>query len=637
MRFMNPVLVGRVAAFLFLSIGLAGRVPAAASGAAGGLNVLLITVDTLRYDRISFLSPRFVKTPNMDALAAKSLVFANAYAHSTLTRPSHANIMTGTTPLSHGVSDNPGFRLEKRYPTLAESFKSAGYATGAFIGAFVLDSQFGLDRGFDFYDDMHGQSAIVERRADLVVGSAVAWISGQPENWFAWVHLFDPHDPYDPPEPYQSEYRKDPYSGEVAYMDAQIGRLLQSLEKNGQMGRTVILLTSDHGEALGDKGEESHGFFAYNPVIHIPLFVYYPGVGNKTVAANVGHFDIFPTLCALAGIPIPESVQGESLLPIAGGRSRKEPAIYFESLSPSFFLEAAPLQGFVEGKTKFIDLPIKEVYDVTADPGEENNLAATTDLAPLRATLDRLRKDLKGKGTRQDLQGKDIRPLMESLGYLSGKAKSKKGYTQADDLKTLLPLIAQMHIAVNEFKAGKPDPALAKIRNIIRIRPSYTTAYQAAAIICRSAGRIDDARTFLRDGLDKNPDNLLLLTDLAVTLIQAKQPAEASELLEVVVERDEDNPEYQNYLGRAYMDQGALVKAEDRFKRALSLDPDMVEAFNNLGYLNLILYVQRKDAKRYEAAVANFDKALSHNPNLASAVKGKAAAAEAKAKKSGID
>ncbi|MBN1938000.1 MAG: sulfatase-like hydrolase/transferase [Candidatus Aminicenantes bacterium] len=617
--------------FLFF----AGAVSAPASEPvpppAGGFNVLLITVDTLRSDRVSALSSRFVKTSNLDALAGKSLVFANAYAHSTLTRPSHANIMTGTTPLFHGVSDNPGFRLEKRYPVLAESLKTAGYATGAFIGAFILDSQFGLDRGFDFYDDMHGQSAIVERRAEQVVASAVDWISGRTDKWFAWIHLFDPHDPYDPPEPFKSQYAKDPYSGEVAYTDAQIGVLVESLEKRGLMDKTVIVLTSDHGEALGDKGEETHGFFAYNPVIRIPLFVYYPGVGNKTVAANVGHFDIFPTICSLTGAPVPESVQGESLLPIAGGRARKEPAIYFESLSPSFFLEAAPLQGFIEGKVKFIDLPIKEVYDVVADPGEENNLAPMTDLAPLRATLDRLRKQLKGKGTRQDLQGKDIRPLMESLGYLSGKSKTKKGYTQADDLKTLLPLIAQMHIAVNEFKAGKPDPALAKIRNITRIRPSYTTAYQAAAIICRDLGRLDKAEEFLRNGLEINPDNLLLLTDLGVTLIRAKKPAEASALLELVVERDEDNPEYQNYLGRAYMDLGELAKAEERFKKALSLDSDMVEAFNNLGYVNLIFYVQRKDPKRYEAAIANFDKALSHNPALASALKGKAAAAEAKA------
>ncbi len=376
------------------------------------------------------------------------------------------------------------------------------------------------------------------------------------------------------------------------------------------MEKTVIVLTSDHGEALGDKGEETHGFFAYNPVIHIPLFVYYPGVGNKTVAANVGHFDIFPTVCALAGVPIPESVQGESLLPITGGRARREPAIYFESLSPSFFLEAAPLQGFVEGKTKFIDLPIKEVYDVTADPDEERNLASTTNLASLSATLDRLRKDLKGKGTKQDLEGKDIRPLMESLGYLSGKAKSRKNYTQADDLKTLLPLIAQMHIAVNEFKSGKPDPALAKIRNIIRIRPSYTTAYSAAAIINRNLGKFDQAMAVLRNGLDKNPDNLLFLSDLGVTLIQAKKPAEAAELLEVCRRPGPKQPGIPE-LSRAglYGIRSHRPRPKTHFKKALALDPDMVEAFNNLGYLNLIRYVQRKEAKFYEAAVANFDKA----------------------------
>jgi len=616
--------------FLFTPDGVSA---APVSGDSSGLNVLIITIDTLRYDRISAFSAKYAKTPAIDGLVSKSLVFTDAYAHSTLTRPSHANIMTGTTPLYHGVSDNPGFRLEKRYPTMAETFKAAGYETGAFVGAFILDSQFGLDRGFDFYDDMHGQSEIVERRADQVIVSALKWIGGRKGKWYAWVHLFDPHDPYDPPEPFKTQYRKDPYSGEVAFTDAQLGFLFDTLQKAGLMDNTVIVLTSDHGEALGDKGEETHGFFAYNAVLHVPLILYYPGAGHKTVEAAVGHYDIFPTVCGLARVPVPESVQGESLLPIAGGRARTDPAIYFESLSPSFFLQAAPLQGFIEGDRKFIDLPIKEVYDMAADPAEERNLAPTTDLAPLSATLERLKKELKGKGTKQDLQGKDIRPLMESLGYLSGKAKTKKAYTQADDEKTLLPLIAQMHIAVNEFKAGKPDPALAKIRNIIRIRPSYTTAYSAAAIMERDRGRFDEALAFLRDGLDKNPDNLLLLADMGVTLIQAKKPAEAIDLLKLCVERDENNPEYQNYLGRAYLDAGEVVPARERFDKALALDPDMVEALNNLGYVNLIVFIRTKEAKYYEASISYFDKALSHNPRLSSALKGKAKADETKAKK----
>jgi arylsulfatase A-like enzyme/Tfp pilus assembly protein PilF len=601
---------------------------------AKGANVLLITVDTLRFDRVGVNSSKYVKTPNIDALAGRSLVFSNAYAHSTLTRPSHANILTGTTPLYHGVSDNPGFRLESRYPTLAESFKTAKYRTGAFIGAFILDSQFGLDRGFDVYDDMHGQSALVERSAERVIRPALDWIAGQREKWFCWIHLFDPHDPYNPPDPYKKLYASDPYSGEVAYVDAQLGVLFEELRKRGTLDNTVVVLTSDHGEALGDKGEERHGFFAYDAVLHVPLIVSYPGAESKTIRENAGHTDIFPTICDLVGLPVPDQIQGESLLPIAGGVARKNPSIYFESLSPSFFLEAAPLRGFIRGNLKFIDQPLKEVYDLAADPGEEKNLAATMNLAPLLENLEMLKKGLKGKGTKQDLEGKnqDIRPLMESLGYLSGTGSSKKSYGTGDDLKSLQPLIAQFHAAVREAETGKTASALAKLTNILRIRPTYVSAYSAVAQINVGLGKIDQALVVLRNGLDRNPESLHLMADYGETLLRARKFADAVEPLKVCVDRDRSNPEYANYLGRAYMESGDFKRAEVQFEKALALDPEMVEAFNNLGYLDLILYVRTGDETYYESSIQNFNKALTYNPGLEPALKGKEAAATAKSK-----
>lgn len=597
-------------------------------------NVLLITVDTLRFDRVGILSSKYVKTPNLDALAGRSLIFSHAYAHSTLTRPSHANIMTGTTPLYHGVSDNPGFILERRYPTLAESFKAGKYQTGAFIGAFILDSQFGLARGFDVYIDMHGQSALVERRAEQVISPALGWIVSQKEKWFCWIHLFDPHDPYDPPAPFNKEYADDLYSGEVAYVDAQLGVLFEALKSKGILDKTIVVLTSDHGEALGDKGEARHGYFAYNSVLHIPLFVSYPGVESKVIPENAGHADIFPTICDLAGLPVPADLQGESLLPIAEGEVRKNPSIYFESLSPNFFLQAAPLRGFIRGGLKFIDQPLKEVYDLAADPAEKANLASTADLAPLIENLGMLEKDLKGHGTKQDLEGKnqDIRPLMESLGYLSGSSKKNKTYGLGDDLKALQPLIAQLFIAVEEAKSGHPGPALAKMTNIIRIRPTYISAYISVARLQMELGKTEQALAILRDGLNKNPDSLPLMSEFGKTLIMAKKAKEAVAPLEYCVSRNRMDPECFNYLGRAYLESMEFEKAEGQFKKALSLDPDMVEAFNNLGYLHLILYLKSKDESDYISALANFDEALVYNPGLESALKGKRAAIEAKAK-----
>jgi len=309
---------------LFLILILAAVFPLAAKD----FNVLLITVDTLRYDRVSFYSKQFVRTPYIDDLARQSTVFLHAYAHNPLTRPSHTNIMTGTTPLYHGVSDNPGFKLEPRYLTLAEYLKQFDYKTAAFVGAFVLDSRFGLDQGFDVYNDDNGEQAVfqfgfVERRAEQVIEPAIKWISNQKKKWFCWVHLFDPHDPYDPPEPYRRLYPNDLYSGEVAYVDEQLGLLFSFLKKQGLMSKTIIILTADHGEALGENGERHHGFFAYNNTLHVPLILYEPGASPQVVEANASHVDIFPTIGDLLGLPLPPSLQEESLLPLRQGKNRQ--------------------------------------------------------------------------------------------------------------------------------------------------------------------------------------------------------------------------------------------------------------------------------------------------------------------------
>jgi arylsulfatase A-like enzyme/Flp pilus assembly protein TadD len=592
-------------------------------------NVLLITIDTLRYDRIGFLSPGFVKTPFIDAFARRSVSFSRAYAHSPLTRPSHTNILTGTTPLYHGVSDNPGYRLEAKFLTLAEHLKAAKYRTGAFIGAFVLDSRFGLDQGFETYNDSHGQSDIVERRAEEVVTPAIAWIAGQKSKWFCWVHLFDPHDPYVPPEPFRTAYAEDPYSGEVAYVDAQLGRLFEALEKSGAMARTIVVLTSDHGESLGEKEELYHGFFAYNAVLHVPLLVSAPGLTPQSVSADASHVDIFPTICELAGLPVPVQIQGESLLPlIAGQTTRTRPAIYFESMSPHLFLDAAPLQGFIRSGRKFIDQPIKEVYDLAADPREDDNLASRSDLPLLVQELDGLRKRLTGPGTTPGLEGRDrdIEPLMRSLGYVAAKPAAKRAYGPPDDLKALQPLIAQLRQGVEQFRDGDPATALKKINNIIRIRPTYVTAYIALSTLYSNRELYDQSLAVLRDGLAKNPDSLPLMERLGIVLVMAKKYADAVGALEECARRDPSNPDYRNYLGRARMGLGDLDEAEEQFRLALAIDPEMVEPFNNLGYLYLMRFRRSPDPAFLDQALENFEKALAFNPKLSSALKGKEAA-----------
>ena len=229
-----------------LSVILTGAISMIFSGPAKrrepAFNVLLITIDTLRFDRVGFLDPRHVKTPNLDALAKRSLVFTRAFAHNPVTLPSHVNILTGTTPLFHGISDNTGFKLDKKFLTLPQYLRRHGYRTAAFIGAFPLDSRFGLDQGFDLYDDYYGtrnerEFFFVERPAEKVIAPAMEWIGRQPRRWFGWVHLFDPHQPYLPPSPYREQYAADPYSGEVAYVDAQLGVLVRFFAEKAPAGK----------------------------------------------------------------------------------------------------------------------------------------------------------------------------------------------------------------------------------------------------------------------------------------------------------------------------------------------------------------------------------------------------------------
>jgi len=620
---------------LSAALALCLAAPPKPAAAAGRLppdtNVLLIAIDTLRYDRIGILTDdRHVKTPNIDALARRSQVFTRAFAHDPLTRPSFANIMTGTTPPYHGIVDNPGFNLERRFLTLAEHLKAAGYDTAAFISAIILDARSGFDQGFDLYDDISGEeifldSGTIERDAGVIVDLADEWISARTGKWFAWLHIFDPHDPYEPPEPYRTEYAGDLYSGEVAYVDAQLGRLFASLEKSGTLDKTVVIFTSDHGEALGDKSEWDHGFFAYNNVLHIPLFLAYPGVKPGPVGENACHVDIFPTVCDLLGLPVPAHIQGESLLPLAAGRKRKQPKIFFESMAPHHGMDAAPLEGFIEGNIKFIDLPLAEVYDIRHDYEEEYNRAAGYDLPGLRQSLSRLKSELRGKPTRQDLRGKsaEIVPLLRSLGYIVGRPTKGKEYGVADDPKTLYPLILSLRQAILEAQEGRLGSAASRIRTVIQIRPIYVTAYTTLSKLYYGAGRMAEAIKALQDGLAAVPDNVNLTGNLGIMRFLAKDYRNAVQVLRSVTSRARFNPEYFNYLGMAHMNLTEFEPAEEAFNEALRIDPTIGAVYNNLGYLNLALYVNTKDDARLALAIENFDKALNIDPGLPSALKGR--------------
>src|SRR6185295_9037111 len=415
-----------------------------------GLSVLLVTVDTLRADALGSYGNATVATPWIDRLAAGGVRFAQAHAQNVVTLPSHANILSGRYPLAHGVRDNSGFRFPAGVDTLATILKRAGYRTGAFVSAFPLDSRFGLDRGFDIYDDRLGDpeasSAFMmqERPGPQTLAAAQAWRAAQGgAKTFLWLHLYEPHFPYEPPEPFASRYASSLYHGEVAYADSVLGPLLEPLLSAGKSGRTVVILTGDHGEGLGEHGEKTHGIFAYEATLHVPLIVYAPRLLRpRVVRAPVRHIDVLPTVLDALGLDAPAGLPGRSLLPVAAGHGESAVPSYFEALSASLNRGWAPLTGLRREHLKLIDLPIPELYDLEADPHETKNLAVSD---PRR--LEEIRGVLAGvrgadRGIARSEESAEARARLESLGYTSGSAARKAHYTEADDPKRLIDLDA---------------------------------------------------------------------------------------------------------------------------------------------------------------------------------------------------
>src|SRR5579862_6680968 len=357
--------------------------PALQPGACTGCNVLLITIDTLRSDRVGAFGGTRHLTPTLDGLAAEGVTLTRTYSAAPLTLPSHASILTAVPPPVHGIRTNGLFRLGTRLPTLATVLKSAGYRTGAFVGAFVLDARFGLSRGFDVYDDRYGErhdgDAVegAERRADEVIAPALAWIN-QPsaishQPFFSWVHLYDPHEPYRAPEPYASQH--EPYDAEVAYTDTAIGRLLADLRASGRLDRTLIAVAADHGESLGEHGEQTHGVFVYDATMRVPWILWAgPRLRQAASDGTVRLIDLAPTVLDLIGVAAPPEFEGRSIVPVVNGLETAPRTAYVEAMDANLTRNWAPLTGIVSGRDKLIDLPIPELYDLRADPGEASNI-----------------------------------------------------------------------------------------------------------------------------------------------------------------------------------------------------------------------------------------------------------------------
>jgi arylsulfatase A-like enzyme/Tfp pilus assembly protein PilF len=597
--------------------------------------VLLVTIDTLRVDRVGAFGGPAALTPTLDRLAREGLRLTRAYAAAPLTLPSHASILTGVSPPRHGIRANGLFRLGPELPTLATVLKAAGYRTGAFVGAFVLDARFGLNRGFDIYDDFYGEHHAgddtegAERRAEEVVRPAAAWITGrglaphsppspQPpalSPWFAWVHLYDPHEPYRAPEPYASQH--EPYDAEVAYTDAMVGRLLDDLGSARQLDHTLVVIAADHGESLGDHGERSHGVFAYDVTARVPWIVWAgPRVGRRDWDGLSRLIDLAPTVLDLAAIAPPQ-IEGRSLLPAINGDQPVSPPAYVEAMDANVTRNWAPLTAIVSGHEKFIDLPIPELYDLDADPHEAVNLFGRDGERgrALQALLRMTTAPFAASGaaaerTRLDAEA---RARLQALGYIgSAAAGAPRVYTDADDPKALIGPANELNRALLLFKQGNATQAMVTVRALIQAHSGFTTAYGVMASMQRDSGDLGGAIATLEQVVQPGVADQSVLVVLAGYLQEAGAAAKSAALLEAVVAQHPDYADAYNSLGVAYSRLGRHDRAQSAFRKVLDLDPTSATAYENLG-------VDASASGELAAARDDLERALTLDPGLAGA------------------
>ena len=563
-----------------------------------GQNVLLITIDTLRADALSSYGGA-AATPAIDRLAEEGVRFDFAHAHAVTTLASHASILTGQLPFQHGIRDNSGYRLPPNARTAATLLKQAGYETAAFVSAFPVHSRFGLNQGFDRYDDRFGETraptefVMPERPAAAVVPLAREWIAARrAAAWFVWVHVFDPHAPYRPPPPFDAQYAAQPYYGEVAATDAALAPLLADVRAAERP--TIVVVTGDHGEALGDHGEQSHGLFAYESTLRVPLIVSQLGGDRRTATAPrdvssvaARHIDLLPTILDAIGQPVPADLPGRTLMP-AGERRAGAPArpTYFEAMSGVLNRGWAPLTGVLVDREKYIDLPILERYDLGGDPGERTNLAgrAAERDRTLAAALRGFDAPMPGPRATED---PDAAARLRALGYTAGSASIKPRYAEADDPKRLVDLDREMHDAVEAFGSRRLADAVEIYRRIIDRRPDMAIAYRHLAFVEWQRGHSNEAIDVLQRAIRAGVTDPRVLTQLAGNLTDTGRVAEGIRLLEPLAAGSTADADTLNGLGIAYARAGRAAEARRVFERVLAINPDSSVPLENLGMLAL--------------------------------------------------
>ena len=597
------------------------------------LNLLVITLDTIRADRLGAYGNTRVRTEFIDELADQGVLFESCIAPTPLTLPSHTSLFTGTYPVLHGVRDNGNYVVPKDLTTMAELMSGAGYRTGAFVGAFVLSSRWGLDQGFKTYTEPKAgfdptlvSFSQIQRRAEVVVNDALAWLQEDPEQpWFAWVHLYDPHLTYDPPPAFAREYPDDPYLGEVAYSDAQLARLHAYLKSSGLDANTLVVFAGDHGEGLGDHGENDHGLLLYQTTSRVPLIISHPHSPSKGVRRQevVSLVDILPTIVEAIGLPLPSNVQGQSLWPLIGGDGvfDDRPA-YAETHYPKLHFGWSPLTALQTRRFQLIQSSEPELYDLENDPHQERNIFATDS-----AVVERMSHQLEslverlGQGAMEAASAPDADTIakLAALGYVAGGTESVEGQALEDlpSPRAMLWLYNLLMQANNLVSAGDEAGGEQKLLELLEANDSLIDGWVSLGKLYRRQGRMAEALVAFREANERRPQDPFLVSRLANALISADQAAEAEQHLLLAQEKHPTNPLIIFAMGRVMESTGRLAEAENLFRQSLDLDPRSAPAHVRLAALAL----KRGDVSTVSAEL---DAALQIDPRVpeASLVRG---------------
>ena len=565
-----------------------------------GLNILLVTLDTTRADRLGCYGYTPAKSPNIDYLAENGVRFLNAYCHVPLTCPSHCSIMTGTYPVYHQVRNNGSYYLSPELQTLAEILQRNGLKTSAFVSSFTVDSRFGLDQGFDEYDDQFSPDQAFkalnsERRADAVYASFSEWLGKNAEtHFFSWVHFFDPHIPYDPPLHYGEEFKDNPYDGEIAFMDFYIGKIVEKLREHELLENTLIVLAGDHGEAFGEKQEEGHGVFIYESTMRVPLVFYCANVlpGGKLIESRVRLVDVMPSILELVNIPAPKEIQGLSLLPFIEGKKRQDLSAYIESYFPRENYGWSELVGIIDGDWKYIKAPKQELYNLKQDPREESN-RIREEIKVGQEKKDKLENIIADSispviAKKKTLTSEEMKRL-RSLGYIS-TSESPTG-EDLPDPKDRIEELALIQQAQDSEIQGQFQEAAAIYEKILAMRPDVATSYVNLALMKAQMMEFDETIRILEQGLEKIPESEVLLSRLGHTFMLLGRIKKALDAFDLILK---SNPRYFDaLLASAWMLDliGQKEDAQGYFRKALEVEPE--NKFARKNYADSLASTQR--------------------------------------------